>query len=210
MRRCRHRSRDRCPRFPWGERDPQGRNRPHPDVEVELAEFPACWKSARLRGYRSMLFVPLLREGTADRRHQRHARGARPVRRPSRPAAADLRRSGRDCHWNVRLFDEVQARARDAAHAILRSSPPRLHRFEMRATSVPNGSFMKRIEASPTAGGAAARFCRSERGATHQGVHRLEHTFSTDGMALAAAVLVLTERAIAEGQSANKLNCHRR
>ena len=37
-----------------------------------------------------------MNDGDADRHHQRHARRARHVRRPAGPAAADLRRPGRD------------------------------------------------------------------------------------------------------------------
>ena len=51
-------------RFPWGERIRRGEIVHIPDVEVELAEFPVLLEVARLRGFRSMLFVPLLREGT--------------------------------------------------------------------------------------------------------------------------------------------------
>jgi len=48
--------------FPWGE---QIRNREivHiPDVEVEWAEVPSLREMARLRGFRGVLIVPLLRD----------------------------------------------------------------------------------------------------------------------------------------------------
>ena len=62
-------------RSPWGERIRRGEIVHISDVEVEWPNFPRCWKWPGCVGFRSMLFVPLLREGT-DRRHQRHAGGS--------------------------------------------------------------------------------------------------------------------------------------
>src|SRR5258706_383317 len=48
--------------LPWGERIRNGEIVDIPDTEVDWAELPALRDVARLRGYRSLLFVPLLRD----------------------------------------------------------------------------------------------------------------------------------------------------
>ena len=63
---CKHRSRDHCPRLDLGRSDPQRRrsSRFLTLKYVEWAEQPALRKMARLRGFRGLLFIPLLRDGT--------------------------------------------------------------------------------------------------------------------------------------------------
>ena len=105
-------------RFPWGERIRRGEIVHIPDVEVELAEFPALLEVARLRGFRSMLFVPLLREGTvigiisvtqvaAGRFTDHHVQLLQTFADQAVIAIG-----------NVRLFDEVQAKTRDLTEAL--------------------------------------------------------------------------------------------
>ena len=87
-------------------------------LKVELAEFPALLEVARLRGFRSMLFVPLLREGTVI--------GIISVTRVAPGRFADhhvqLLQTFADqaviAIGNVRLFDEVQAKTRDLSEAL--------------------------------------------------------------------------------------------
>ena len=64
--------------------------------EDEILVPGRCGNIARLRGFRSVLVVPLLRDRKADWRDRRDARRARQVWRSPRSAAADLRRPGRD------------------------------------------------------------------------------------------------------------------
>jgi two-component system NtrC family sensor kinase len=105
-------------RFPWGERIRRGEIVHIPDVEVELAEFPALLEVARLRGCRSMLFVPVLREGTLI--------GIISVTQVAPGRFADhhvqLLQTFADqaviAIGNVRLFDEVQARTRDLSESL--------------------------------------------------------------------------------------------
>ena len=104
--------------FPWGERIRRGEIVHIPDVEVELAEFPVMLEVARLRGFRSMLFVPLLREGAAI--------GIISVTHATPGRFADhhvqLLQTFADqaviAIGNVRLFDEVQAKTRDLTEAL--------------------------------------------------------------------------------------------
>ena len=105
-------------RFPWGERIRRGEIVHISDVEVELAEFPALLEVARLRGFRSMLFVPLLREGTVI--------GIISVTQVAPGRFGDhhvqLLQTFADqaviAIGNVRLFDEVKAKTRDLSEAL--------------------------------------------------------------------------------------------
>lgn len=105
-------------RFPWGERIRRGEIVHISDVKVELAEFPALLEVARLRGFQSMLFVPLLREGTVI--------GIISVTQVAPGRFADrhvqLLQTFADqaviAIGNVRLFDEVQAKTRDLSEAL--------------------------------------------------------------------------------------------
>ena len=63
-RRCKHRFRGRFPPAPWGENIRNGETVHIPDAEIEWAGQPTLLEMARLRGFRSLLFVPLLRDGT--------------------------------------------------------------------------------------------------------------------------------------------------
>ena len=71
------------------------------------------------RGFRSMLFVPLMNGERADRHHQRHARRDRLVRAT---ITSQLLQTFADqaviAIENVRLFDEVQAKTRDLTEAL--------------------------------------------------------------------------------------------
>ena len=89
-----------------------------PDVEVDWAEHPALLEIAQLRGYRSCLFVPLLRDGTTI--------GVITVTRTEFGTYADhhveLFQTFADqaviAIENVRLFDEVQSRTRDLCESL--------------------------------------------------------------------------------------------
>ena len=80
--------------FPPVELNSDGRTAAFTDTESEGVPL---WNSGTgaLRGYRSMLFTPLMSR-RPDRIDQRHAQGAGPLRRAPRPAAQKLRRSGGD------------------------------------------------------------------------------------------------------------------
>ncbi len=122
--------------FPWGERIRRGEIVHIPDVEVELAEFPVLLEVARLRGFRSMLFVPLQREGAVigiisvtqvapGRFADRHVQLLQTFADQAAIAIG-----------NVRLFDEVQARTRELAASLedLRSAQDRLVQTEKLAS----------------------------------------------------------------------------
>ncbi len=50
--------------FPWGEQIRRGEIVPITDTDVEWAEQPSLLEVAQVRGFRSLLLVPLLRDGT--------------------------------------------------------------------------------------------------------------------------------------------------
>jgi two-component system NtrC family sensor kinase len=122
--------------FPWGEQIRRGEIIHNPDVEVEWGEFPALLEVARLRGFRSMLFVPLLREGTVigiiSVTHAARGRfAARHVQLLQTFADQAVIAIG-----NVRLFDEVQARTKELAASLdeLRAAQDRLVQTEKLAS----------------------------------------------------------------------------
>jgi GAF domain-containing protein len=104
--------------FPWGERIRSGEIVDIRDTEVDWAELPALRDMARLRGYRSLLFVPLLRDGATI--------GTINVTRKEPGKFSDhhiqLLRTFADqaviAIENVRLFNEVQARTHDLAQSL--------------------------------------------------------------------------------------------
>ena len=73
---------------------------------------PEGKKLAERRGFRSLMVVPLLSEQKANRCDQRDACDARQVSRPPCPAAADLRRSGRDRYFECRAVPAKCSNAR--------------------------------------------------------------------------------------------------
>jgi two-component system NtrC family sensor kinase len=107
-----------------------------PDAEAEWAEWPDVLKMVRMRGFRSMLFVPLLRDGTSI--------GVIGVSRkePGRfaPHHVQLLQTFADqaviAIGNVQLFDEVQARTRELAASLddLRTAQDRLIQTEKLAS----------------------------------------------------------------------------
>jgi two-component system NtrC family sensor kinase len=106
------------------------------DVEVEWAGLPAFLKVARLRGFRSFLLVPLLRDGAVI--------GLISVTRTESGRFSDhhvqLLQTFADqaviAIGNVRLFDQVQARTRELAASLedLRSAQDRLVQTEKLAS----------------------------------------------------------------------------
>ena len=83
---------------------------------------PACpplnRELARLRGFRSMLFAPLMSNGVADRHDQRHPQRARRIRRRHVQLLQTFADQAVIAIENVRLFDEVQARTKDLQEAL--------------------------------------------------------------------------------------------
>ncbi len=71
-----------------------GRPVPIPDIEDITNAY--IKEVARARGFRSMLFVPLMRCRPSDRPHQRHPHRDRALCAQPHRTAADLRRPGRD------------------------------------------------------------------------------------------------------------------
>jgi two-component system, NtrC family, sensor kinase len=122
----------------WGERSRNGEIVQIPDVEatVEWAEQPVLRKMARLRGFRGVLFVPLLRDGTTI--------GLISVTRaePGTFAAhhVQLLQTFADqaviAIGNVQLFDEVRARTKELAASLdeLRTAQDRLVQTEKLAS----------------------------------------------------------------------------
>src|ERR1700687_3554180 len=104
--------------FTWGEKIRKGEIAHIPDVEVEWAALPSLRDLAQLRGFRSLLLVPLLRNGTPI--------GLISVTRKELGTFADhhvqLLQTFADqaviAIENVRLFDQVQARTRDLTEAL--------------------------------------------------------------------------------------------
>src|ERR1700687_1888110 len=104
--------------FTWGEKIRKGEIAHIPDVEVEWAALPSLRELAQLRGFRSLLLVPLLRNGTPI--------GLISVTRKELGTFADhhvqLLQTFADqaviAIENVRLFDQVQARTRDLTEAL--------------------------------------------------------------------------------------------
>jgi two-component system, NtrC family, sensor kinase len=104
--------------FPWGEQIRNGEIVHIPDVDVEWAEMPSLREMARLRGFRGVLIVPLLRDGTRI--------GIVTVSRaePGTFAAhhVQLLQTFADqaviAIENVRLFHEVQAKTSDLSEAL--------------------------------------------------------------------------------------------
>jgi two-component system NtrC family sensor kinase len=103
---------------PWADRILRGEIVQIADVEVEWAEQSDLQEIARLRGFRSLLFVPLLRDGTAIgqinvSRRERGTFSAHHIR---------LLRTFADqaviAIHNVRLFDEVAARTRELSQSL--------------------------------------------------------------------------------------------
>ena len=103
---------------PGGDRIRRGEIVEIPDAETEWAEDPRIREVVRLRGFRSLLFVPLLRDGATI--------GVISVTRSEAgrfaPHHVQLLRTFADqaviAIGNVRLFDEVQARTRDLAQSL--------------------------------------------------------------------------------------------
>ena len=102
----------------WGERIRNGEIVEIPDVEAEWTNEPNLHKVARLRGFRSLLFVPLLRDGTTI--------GIISVTRRETgtfaPHHVQLLQTFADqaviAIGNVQLFDEVQAKTRDLTESL--------------------------------------------------------------------------------------------
>jgi GAF domain-containing protein len=103
---------------PWGDRIRNGEIVEIPDAETEYADVPGLRDLPRLRGFRSLLFVPLLRDGVAI--------GIISVTRAEAgtfaPHHVQLLQTFADqaviAIGNVRLFDEVQAKTRDLSEAL--------------------------------------------------------------------------------------------
>ena len=103
---------------PWADKILRGEIVQIADVEVEWAEQSDLQEIARLRGFRSLLFVPLMRDGTAIgqinvSRKERGTFSAHHIR---------LLRTFADqaviAIHNVRLFDEVAARTRELSESL--------------------------------------------------------------------------------------------
>ena len=91
----------------------------HDVLSAEGDEFPERAAAVALdQGARTCLSVPLLREGESIGAIVLRRTEVRSVQRQTDCPAADLRRSGRDRHRNVRLFEEVQAKTRDLTESL--------------------------------------------------------------------------------------------
>jgi GAF domain-containing protein len=127
----------------WGDRIRNGEIVQIPDFEatVEWAEQPALRKMARLRGFRGLLFVPLLRDGATIgvigvSRAEAGAFAAHHVQLLQTFADQAVIAIG-----NVRLFDEVQAKTADLTEALRQQTA--------------TGEVLKVIASSPTNVGPA-------------------------------------------------------
>ena len=102
----------------WGDQIRRGEIVEIPDAEAELAEQPGMRDMMRLRGFRSLLFVPLTRDGVTI--------GIISVTRRETgtfaPHHVQLLQTFADqaviAIGNVRLFDEVQAKTRDLTESL--------------------------------------------------------------------------------------------
>jgi signal transduction histidine kinase len=121
---------------PWFHQILRGEIVENANAEIEYAEDPALREVMRLRGVRSLLFVPLLRDGTAI--------GIISVTRGETgtfaPHHVQLLQTFADqaviAIGNVRLFDEVQQRTRELAASLddLRTAQDRLVQTEKLAS----------------------------------------------------------------------------
>jgi signal transduction histidine kinase len=120
----------------WGERTSRGEIAEIPDAEVEWAGSADLLQLARLRGFRSLLFVPLLRDQTvigviSVTRKEPGTFAVRHVQLLQTFADQAVIAIG-----NVRLFDEVQARTRELQASLedLRAAQDRLIQTEKLAS----------------------------------------------------------------------------
>jgi GAF domain-containing protein len=103
---------------PWGDRIRRGEIVEIPDAEVELAKETYLQEVMRLRGFRSLLFVPLLRDGTTIgivtvTRRETGKFPAHHVQLLQTFADQAVIAIG-----NVQLFDEVQAKTRELTESL--------------------------------------------------------------------------------------------
>src|SRR6185369_1542472 len=103
---------------PWGDRIRRGEIVEIPDAEVELAKETYLQEVMRLRGFRSLLFVPLLRDGTTIgivtvTRRETGKFPAHHVHLLQTFADQAVIAIG-----NLQLFDEVQAKTRDLMESL--------------------------------------------------------------------------------------------
>ena len=115
MRRCRHRFRDGW--TSWADDIRNGDTVQIPDTDDQWAEQPGLREVARLRGFRSLLLVPLVRDritiGQISVTRREAGRFA--------PQHVQLLQTFADqaviAIGNVQLFDEVQAKTADLSEA---------------------------------------------------------------------------------------------